>query len=381
MQPQLKSDSRSLLVWQALAFAFSASALTLLLCAKPTQSSAEPLPKTAAALDAPPPPSSQLELLSQVHALREDGSDAALSSLIAITERAEPRLSRAAFEGIAQIGGDRAREFLVHRFETADAETLPALALALATLGDAAARAVLQSAAQSNRPMTRSAAFDALSTLDSADVREFMLRALGFGDPSPAAEYFSSGRDPRALPALERLARRGDVQLRRLALDALLAQGASAEPALLGLLREDDELCDALLGGQPSTPPLRRALRRASIERLRAGALTSGPVFDFLQRDLSPAALEALLQAARDPGSRDAALSALSQRADNGSLRALSTLADDADRELSARAACVLLSRPDSRSRPFLLRSNRRDLTSETAEALSRINAPGARPI
>jgi hypothetical protein len=183
------------------------------------------------------------------------------------------------------------------------------------------------------------------------------------------------------LPALERLAQNGDAAIRRLAIDALLAQGASAEPTLLNLLRKDDELCDALLEGQPSTPLLRVALRRASIERLRAGALTSGPVFDFLQRDLSRDAREALVQAARDPGSRDSALSALSARADNGSLRALSALAADADQELSARAACMLLSRPDSRSRPFLLRSNRDDLASETREALGRINAPGARPI
>lgn len=381
MHAQLRVDNRVLLVWQALALAFSASALTLLLCAKPAQSSARPSPNAAPKADAPPPPSPQLALLSQVHALRDDGTGAALSSLIAIAQRAEPRLSHAAFEGIAQIGGDRAREFLVRRFEAGDGESLPALASALATLGDAAARAVLENAAQSSRPMARSAAFDALSTLDSADVREFMLRALSFVDPSPAAGYFSSCREPRALPALERLAQSGDAALRRLAIDALLAQGASAEPALLRLLRKDDELCDALLEGQPSTPFLRQALRRASIERLRAGALTSGPIFDFLQRDLSRDAREALVQAARDPGSRESALSALSARADNGSLRALSALAVDADQDLSARAACMLLSRPDSRSRPFLLRSNRGDLTSETREALGRINAPGARPI
>jgi hypothetical protein len=62
------------------------------------------------------------------------------------------------------------------------------------------------------------------------------------------------------------------------------------------------------------------------------------------------------------------------------SLTALSALSDDEDPLLSARAACALLSRPDSRSRPFLLRSNRGDLTSETAQALGRINAQERAP-
>jgi hypothetical protein len=220
-----------------------------------------------------------------------------------------------------------------------------------------------------------------LSTLDTADVRDFMLQALAFVEPSAAAGYFLNCREPRALPALERLAKSGDSSQQRVAIDALLAQGVSAQPTLLRLLREDDELCDALLQGQPSTPLARQALRRASIERLRAGALTSGWVFEFLQRDLSGEAREALVEAARDPASRESALNALSVRGDSGSLRALSSLANDVEHSLAQPAACALLSQPDSRSRPFILRSNRANLANEAASALERINATGARPI
>ena len=194
MQPQLKANGGAVRVWQALALTFSASALTLSLCAKPAQSGLQPLPTKAAKTAVPPPAIAEAAALSRVDALRDDGGAAALESLIAIVQQAEPKLSKAALEGIAQIGGDRAREFLVRRFDTAGSAALPALASALATLGDPAGRAVLQSAAQSTRPAARSAAFSALSTLDSADVREFMLRALTFVDPAPAAAYFSDCR-------------------------------------------------------------------------------------------------------------------------------------------------------------------------------------------
>ncbi|HEY0469651.1 MAG TPA: hypothetical protein VGC79_35920, partial [Polyangiaceae bacterium] len=305
MQPQLKPVSGARL-WRTLALTLSVTTLTLALCPKP-QKFQEKSARTAEAEAAAPAPigGAALPGLSQPENVRASADSAALASLIAIVQRGEPKLVAAALEGIAQIGGDQAREFLVRRFHAAANAELPGLASALATLGDAPARAVLQSAARSARPVARSAAFDALTTLDTADVREFMLQALNFVEPSPAASYFSNCREPRALPALERLARLGDADQRQIAVNALFAQGAIAEEAIARLLREDDELCDALLQGQPATPFARQSLRRAGIARLRAGGQTTGWVFEFLQRDLSREAREALVQAARDPASTD----------------------------------------------------------------------------
>lgn len=368
-------------VWRLLALLSSVSALTLALCPRaqaerpkpPHASAAEPLAPAAAASWIAPRPQPSMAV--------NDDLAAALDALIATAQRDAPEARSAALQRIARIGGDRAREFLVRGFHAASDAVLPEFASALATLGDPQARAILRAAARSSRPGARSAAFEALSSLDSADVRDFMVEALDFVDPSPAAGYFSNCREPRALPGLERLARNGDDDQRRLAIAALFAQGASAEEVISRLLRADDELCDALLEGKPPTPAARRALRRASIARLREGALTSGPVFQFLERDLSNEARDALVQAARDSGSRDSALSALSARGDSGSLRALSALSNDGERGLSERAACALLSQPDSRSRPFLLRATRASLQDATAAALQRINAPGGRPI
>ncbi|HYQ01445.1 MAG TPA: HEAT repeat domain-containing protein [Polyangiaceae bacterium] len=324
--------------------------------------------------------------LPQLNPPPENADAAALDALIANAQSDDTDLRHAALDAIARIGGDRAREFLARRLDAASDSELPDLAWALATVGDAQARALLRAAAQSSRPATRSAAFEALATLDSADVREFMVRALDFVDPSPAVSYFSNCREPQALPGLERAARKGDADLRRVAVEALFTQGASAEGTLLRLLRENDELCDALLEAQQPTPAARQTLRRASIARLRAGALTSGPAFDFLQRDLSSEAREALVRAAHDPGSRDSALSALSARGDTASLRALSTLSNDVERPLAERAACAMLSQPDSRWRPFLSganRANRTSLPDATAAALQRIHvaSTGGRPI
>lgn len=376
MHPQLKAVSRGAAAWRLFAVATSASALTLALWAKPGKSL--PVSGYAAAREAEAPTDAipaTTPFESKLNALRDSGDADALESLLAIAEQGDAKLLSATLDSIAQIGGDRAREFLVRRFYAAAEADLPQLAAALATLGDAQARAILKQAAHSPRPGVRSAAFDALSTLDSADVREFMLQALGFADPSPAAGYFLNCREPRALPALERLARSDSSAQRRVAIDALFAQGASAEDAIFRLLREDDDLLDSMLEGQPPTLTARQALRRASIARLRAGAVTSGWVFQFLQGDLSGEAREALVQAARDPGSRESALNALSVRGDVESLRALSTLAQDSDRGLAERAGCNLLSRPDSRWRPFLQRSTRPTLADQTATALQRINA------
>jgi len=368
-------------MWRAFALALSASALTLAARARPVAPLAPITHRVPAATDARETPDAMPTTVAQVSSLRENGDAAALESLIAIAQRSDPRLLNAALEGIAQIGGDRAREFLERRFEAATDAELSELASALATLGDDRARAFLLVAARSPRPAARSAAFDALSSLDTTDVREFMLRALTFADPSPAASYFLNCREPRALPGLEHAARNGDPDLRRVAIDALFAQGVNAETAIERLLREDDELCDAVLEGQPPTAAARRVLRRASIARLRAGALSGDRVIEFLQRDLSSEAREALVQAARDPSTRESALNALSVRGDSGSLRALSALANDTEQRLAEQAACALTSQPDSRSRPHLLRANRGHLQAETAAALLRINSLVGRSI
>lgn len=381
--PQLTAKTRPKFGWPLLAIALSTSTLTLALCQKP-----EPPRATLALSDtheAGPAGPDLAEPAPASHSNRpSDDPDETLSALFASAQREEPALRRAALERIAEIGGDRAREFLARRFDAASDSELPDLAAALASLGDPQARALLRAGARSLRPAARSAAFDALSTLDSADVREFMVSALDFVDPSPAASYFSGCREPRALPGLERAVRNGDADQRGVAVAALFAQGASAESAILRLLLEDDELCDALLETQALTPTARRTLRRASIARLRAGAVTSGPLFEFLQHDLSDEARAALVQAAHDPGSRDSALAALAARGDSDSLRALSTLSNDGERGLAERAACALLAQPDSRWRPFLsdgMRRSRVRLPNETAAALQRINLPGGRAI
>jgi len=378
---QLKVVSGALGVWRLLAVVSSVSALTLALCPHPEKSRTITPHGKASERPSPAPTLTEVSPTLDSYGRHDDAAPAALEALIATALRDDAESRSAALEGIAQLGGDRAREFLARRFDTASDAELSELASALATLGDAPARAILRVAARSPRPATRSAAFEALSTLDSADVREFMVQALDFVDPSPAASYFALCREPQALPGLERLARNGDSDQRRVAIEALFAQGASAEDAIFRLVRGDDELCDALLEGQPHTPAARRALRRASIARLREGALSSGSVFRFLEQDLSDEAREALVQAARDPGSRDSALSSLSARGDSGSLRALSTLSNDTERGLAVRAACALLSQPDSRWRPFILRSNRARSPDAAAAALESINAPSGRPI
>jgi len=377
MQSQLKGSS----IWRAFALTLSASALTLALCGRTVRSQKPVVRGDPPATDTTGHSDAESTAIVQSSGLRENGDAAALEALIAIAERGEPRLLSGALEGIAQIGGDRAREFLARHFEAATDAELPAFASALATVGDDRARAMLRAAAGSARSATRSAAFDALSSLDTADVREFMVRALNSTDPLPAASYFLNCREPRAISGLEQAARSGDSDLTRVALDALFAQGASAEAAIDRLLREDDELCDALLEGQPPTLSARKALRRVSIARMHAGALTSERVFEFLQRDLSSEARDALVEAAHDPTTRQSALAALSARGDSGSLRALSALANDNEPGLAEHAACALLSQPDSRSQPHLLRSNGGHLREETAAALLRINAPGGRSI
>ena len=280
----------------------------------------------------------------------------------------------------AEGGALEALPVLVQRFENASNDQLSQTANALAVLGGPAARAVLRHAAESPRSAVRAAAFEALLTLDTPDVREFMLNALNQAEPLLATGYFVDCREPRALPALERLAH-ADPELSRAAIGALFAQGAPAEPAIERLLSESAELSDALLAAEPISAVSRRVLRRSSIARLTAGAHVSGPIYDFLEQDLSDDARAALEQAGADPASAERALNALSTRGDRASLAALGRLASDLNPRVAVRAACALVSQPDSRSQTLLLRPNRGALARETAAALLHINAPGARPI
>jgi hypothetical protein len=190
--------------------------------------------------------------------------------------------------------------------------------------------------------------------MDVPEVRELMLTRLNEREPPAAViNYFANCQEPRALPALERLVRDAPTELRSAVIASLFAQGESATPVIARLVRGDDELSDALLGASPSTAQARRVLRQASVLRLRAGAITEGAVFDFLEQDLSSEAREALLVAARDPASAERALMALWNRGDRASQSALQRLANDSDRGLAARAACTLRAEPGSSVRRF----------------------------
>ena len=284
---------------------------------------------------------------------------------------------RKAADPADDAGDQRARANLAQRFADGTDSELRELADALAQLGGPASHAILLQAARSTRIPAREAARAALASLDTADVRAFMLEELSGPDATQAAAYFADCQDERAVPGLERLARSASAELRHSAIAALFAQVDGARGAIERLLRDDDDVSNDVLESPAPTAELRQAQRAVSILRLRAGAITSGPVFDFLARDPTADALQALVQAAHDPASADSALNALSTRGDSASLAALSQLAEDSDVGLASRAACALSTAPDSRSRPFFLRAGRR-LPGETAAALLRIDAPEA---
>lgn|GEM_PF-1529082 len=365
-------------VWRALALASSALALTL---------HSRPPPPVATSLAGPAPaeaqpvelPSSVPQSLSAVSTLTDAGDETALDALISINQHASPEVASAALSGIAQIGGKRAREYLARRFADASASELLDLAQALAETGGREAHDLLRSAAHSPRIPAAEAAREALASLDTPDARDFMLGELSSTLPvqsqTEAVAYFVDCQDARATAALERLIRKSSIDLRRSALEALFAQGVDARPAIERLLRDGDELSNNVLESPAPTAELRQAQRAASIARLRAGAITSGPVFDFLARDLSSQARQALAQAAHDPASKESALNALATRGDSATLVALAELADDSDPGLASRAACALLSAPDSRSHTFLLRVGIK-LHSDAAAALLSIDAP-----
>jgi HEAT repeat protein len=373
----MNTTRRSLQAWRALSFVASSLAIALVLWPTPaarTVRRADPAP--IAVVEQPTTPDFS-ESLSGVHERTEGDDQAALDSLIAICEHATPQVASAALNGIVQIGGTRARTYLAQRFGSGKASEVSELAQALAQLGDPEATAVLLQAARSERVPVREAAREALASLDTPEARSFMLEELSGPDSAQAIAYFADCVDARAVTRLEGLARDSTADVRSSAIAALFAQGESAYAAIERLLQGDEEVANDVLELPAPTARLRQAQRAASIARLRAGALTTGNVFNFLARDLSSAAREALVQSARDPASAESATNALTTRGDSASLGALSRLADDSDPGLASRAVCALVTAPDSRTHPFLLRAERK-LPSQAAAALQRIGAPEA---
>ena len=274
-----------------------------------------------------------------------------------------------------------ALRLLGERLEHAPDSDLLETANALIELGGPEAFALLSVTTRSSRSALRNAVFLALSNVDTAENRDFMRAALNGPDALAALSFFSDCRDPQALPTLERLAHSAVPELSQAALDALLAQGTPAEGALTRLLQADTELMDSLFSTPPHTPIARRALRAAAILRIHAGAINSGPVFEFLEQDLSADSREALLFAAHDPACAETACTTLARRGDAVSLASLAQLANDSDARLAGAASCALAADPDLRSRVPLERVLSGNARSVASRALAHINAPGARAI
>ena len=326
--PRMMRAARAFRVWRAVAFGFSLTAVALNAVAQRLTWGEVP----------EPPPHKGLAPQAKADEPAPDGPPRALRS-DAPSARVRDDQSAAA-------------ALLAARFKDAADADLAEIAEQLASLGGSRAREVLFRAARSIRPTLRVAALDALGTLDTADVHAFMLEQLNGAEPSlGVVNYFAGCQEPRALPALERLARSAPPTLRSAVLASLFNQGADAEPTVARLLQGDEALVQALLETEPTTAAIRRALRQASVWRLQGGAITGGRVFEFLERDLSAEAREALRQATRDPASAARALAALANRGDRASLRALQQLANDSDRELAARATCQLRSQTGARGR------------------------------
>ncbi|HEY3666816.1 MAG TPA: HEAT repeat domain-containing protein [Polyangiaceae bacterium] len=375
-------------LWRGIALGLTALALALSASPYLGQSAGQARPSTvhsrareASAAQASGEEPALARAQQHASAPAEVGRQATLETLIALAQRDDTTAASNALQSIGQLGGERALQFLSERLRTAPDEELGAVTTALASLGGLQAREALRAATRSSRSSVREASFSTLMGFDTADVRQLMLDAINGPDPSPALGYFIDCHEPRALPTLARLARSAAPEINSVALDALLAQGMSAEAWITRLLREDLDLNDALLARPPHTLGALHALRSASIARLREGAVSTGPLFDFMERDLSNETREALVLAARDPASADSAVNALARRGDAPSLAALSQLANDSDRTLSARAVCALAADPDSRSRLPLQRASHGKGQAAVARALLHINAPGARPI
>jgi hypothetical protein len=144
------------------------------------------------------------------------------------------------------------------------------------------------------------------------------------------------------------------------------------------LLAADAETADSVLAGADEVLALRPALRAGSIRRLRAGAITQGPVFEYLSADSSAEALAALVADAREPGSSGAAISALVERGDPASRAALDALSREAAGEAAAEALCARFRKPDARARAALVAAESERTRVATAAALLSIDAPEA---
>ena len=357
MQPQLLKDcSASVRYWRAAALGLSALAVALTGYAALAQHERAVLraPAAHAALLTDEPSARPAPTLAAPH---EAAAPAAVSDRPAALRRLREQLDHAPDGDLSEATN------------------------ALIELGGPEAHALLREATHARRSALRDAAFSALLSVDTAENRDFMRAALNGPDAASALNFFLDCRDPLVLPALERLARSPLPELSRPALDALLAQGVRAETAFTRLLQADTELMDSLLATPPHTPNARHALRAAAIARLHEGAINGGPVFDFLEQDLSADSREALLFAAHDPASAETACTALARRGDAVSLASLSQLANDSDAQLAGVASCALASDPDSRSLVPLQRASRANAHSVAARALAHINAPGARAI
>src|SRR5450432_56044 len=261
----MKASLRALEAWRGLSCAASLLAIALTLWPKPV-TEARPhavVPPRVAQNEpaAPDPP----ETLSSVHALAENGDQAALDSLIAISQRGTTQVASAALKGIVQIGGVRARAYLAQRFTDGRLSELSELALALAQLGGAEAHEILLQAARSARVSAKDAAREALASLDTPDARSFMLEELSGTDATQAALYFADCQDARAVPRLEGLARDSTADLRRSAIAALFAQGESAHAAIERLLQGDEEVSNDVLESPAPTADLRQAQRATCI--------------------------------------------------------------------------------------------------------------------
>ena len=323
-QPALSRAPLSERIWRATACGFSVTALAL-------NALAHQLPSTPTTPTTPTTPRASSAVIRSTR------------SEVPAFEAALPSSSSDRARETGTPDADLAVARLARRFSDARDADLSALANQLAAAGGPRAHSALFGAARSTRSPSRDAALEALASLDTADVREFMLGQLSEREPPRAAiDYFAGCHDARALPALERLAREASPVFRDSAIVSLFAQGASAEPALSRLLQGSQELENALLESPTTTAGARRLLRKACVQRLRAGAITTGSVFDFLEQDLSAEAGEALTEAARDPASASRALAALSNRGDRASSIALERLSNDSDRRLAAQARCTL---------------------------------------
>jgi hypothetical protein len=316
-------------------------------------------------------------LCSLCVALGRAGDEVAIDALGRLASHPAPEVASAALSAISRIGGSLARAALEQRLSAAPDSELEGIVEAVVALGGDDASEVLRRAARSRRVALRTAAGGAIEQFDEGWVHELMLEKLAGPEALRGDTYFADTLEPKAVPRLEELARQSAGELQAAALTALVQQGPPGH-ARVERLAFDEELGDAVLEAAKDVRGLRRTLRAASIERLRVGGLTSSAVFDYLARDLTDEAREALRQAAREPASSERALDALASRGDTASRRVLVELARDGNRELACLAQMKLLERPDSRAWEDIARVRAPGLVPAVRQALQSLNAPEA---